>query len=95
VTPRRGTFDERVRRTAAIGLAMCVAALAAGLVLAFAGAPSARAVLLAGLGGLVVLPIANVVAALVEEIDRRDWAFAAVAVAVLAILVYNVLASFD
>ena len=94
MTPGRGTFDDRVRRTAVVGLTVCVAALAAGLTLALAGAGVARALLIAGLSGLVVLPVANVVSALVEEIHRRDWPFAAAALAVLAILAYNVFASF-
>ena len=90
---RRGTFDDRVRRTAVVGLTVCIAVLLAGLILALAGAAVSRAVLGAGLIGLTMLPVANVVAGLVEEIARRDWAFVAAAAAVLAILGYNVFAS--
>jgi hypothetical protein len=93
VTPRRGTFDERVRRTAVVGLTACVVVFAVGLALAFADVPASRGLLAAGIVGITVLPVVNVVAGLVEEIRKRDWAFAIAAIAVLAILAYNVLAA--
>jgi hypothetical protein len=93
VTPRRGTFDERVRLTAVVGLTACVVVLAVGLALAFADVPAARGLLAAGIVGVTVLPVVNVVAGLVEEVRKRDWAFAIAAIAVLAVLAYNVLAA--
>jgi hypothetical protein len=66
---------------------------AVGLALAFADVPASRRLLAAGIVGITVLPVVNVVAGLVEEIRKRDWAFAIAAIAVLAILAYNVLAA--
>ena len=86
----RGSFERRVRRLTIVGVTVSVVALAVGLVLASIGAASAVATLLIGLCGLVVLPVLNVVAAFVEEVQRREWVFAGTALAVLGILAYNV-----
>ena len=42
---------------------------------------------------LLALPAMNVVGVLIEETRRRDWAFAGLAVVVLAILAYRVFAT--
>ena len=49
-------------------------------------AAMSRSVLAATLLMLVALPILNVLAVLAEEIARRDWIFAGLALAVLALL---------
>jgi hypothetical protein len=49
-------------------------------------AAMSRGVLGATLFFLVALPIVNVLSVLAEEIARRDWIFAGLAVAVLALL---------
>ena len=49
-------------------------------------AAMSRGVLAATLLVLVALPIVNVIAVLAEEIARRDWVFAGLALAVLALL---------
>jgi len=40
---------------------------------------------------LLLVPVVNVVSELVDEIGRRDWAFAAAALVVLAAIAYSVL----
>lgn len=40
---------------------------------------------------LITLPFVNVVGVLVEEVRRRDWFFAGLAAAVLALLLYSVI----
>ncbi len=89
-----GTFERRVRSLSLAGLLIAAATLAAGLILSWIGADTARAVLLTGITALVIMPVITVVSALAEEIRRRDWAFAAAALAVLAILAYNVSKTF-
>jgi uncharacterized membrane protein len=91
---RPPSFEDRLRTTARLGLTVSVATLTAGLVLAALGAAAALGVLLVGLAGLVVLPVVNVVEAVAEEVRRRDWAFAGAALAVLAILAYNIYRAF-
>ena len=82
---------DTVRRIARWGLSIGGAALGVGLVAGIGGwtGPS-RICLIAGLGAIVALPVVNVVAEVGEELRRREWVFLAAAVAVLAILIYNV-----
>jgi uncharacterized membrane protein len=82
---------DAVRRIARWGLSIGGAALVTGLIASLAGwADASRVCLVGGLGIIVALPVVNVVAALVEEIRRREWVFLAVAIAVLVVLIYNV-----
>ena len=91
MTPQKppGSHDQ-VRHATRAGLALCVTLLGLGLVIALAGVTSGTALLILGLLVLLGLPVLNVLGALMEEIERRDWAFVGAAVAVLAILAYNV-----
>jgi uncharacterized membrane protein len=82
---------DAVRLIARWGLSIGGAALVVGLVASVAGWTGvSRVSLLTGLGVIVTLPVVNVVAALVEEIRRREWVFLTAAIVVLAILIYNV-----
>jgi uncharacterized membrane protein len=82
---------DAVRGIARLGLSLGGAALVVGLLTSVAGWTGvSRNCLVAGLGVIVALPVVNVVAALVEELRRREWVFLAAAIAVLGILVYNV-----
>jgi uncharacterized membrane protein len=75
------------RQVARAGYLAVVLGLSGGTVLYLLdqGAMS-RGVLGATLVVLVALPILNVLAVLAEEIERRDWIFAGLALAVLALL---------
>ena len=53
-------------------LVVSAATLAAGLILHLAGWPSGDRVITGGLVGLVSIPVANTVAAVVEELKRRS-----------------------
>ena len=84
------SFERRVRFLSLAGAGVALTALSVGLVLSWIGSEAARTLLLTGIAALVIMPVINVLAALAEEIRRRDWAFVAAALAVLAILAYNV-----
>jgi hypothetical protein len=89
------SMADAVRRIARGGVSIGGAALVAGLAASVAGwADASRTCLIAGLGVFVALPVVNVVAALVEEIRRREWLFLAAALAVLGILLFNVMRAF-
>ena len=73
------------------GFGGVVAGLAAGtLLLAMRHLVASADVLAATCGLLVVLPVANVLWVLAVEVRRRDWLFAGLAAAVLALVIWNV-----
>lgn len=75
------------------GVLAATACLLAGLSMWTIAAPSARWLMDAGLIILMATPVLRVVLAIVEYARARDWAFAAAAVAVLAILIGSVIYS--
>jgi predicted tellurium resistance membrane protein TerC len=84
---------ERIRRIISlIGFCAIAVTLAGGLVLSLAGQPAAsRQVYTVAAGLLLAMPISGVVAALLEEVIRRDWWFAAAALGVLLLIGYRLL----
>ena len=86
---------ERVRRRDIIGGAAfrgVVIGLSAGIAMRVLGQPIWAARILAWTCGLlVVFPVINVTSVLIDEVRRRDWGFAAIAVAVLGLLAYGLL----
>ena len=74
----------------ALGLATCL--FTVGIVLAEIGRPAAsRLVLESGVAILLAIPILNAIAALLEEVGRRDWPFVAAGILVLGLVAYGVL----
>jgi len=69
------------------------ACLLGGLVLWMIAAPNGRGLLNAGLLILMATPVLRVIFAVAEYARARDWAFAAAAVTVLAILIGSVIYS--
>ena len=70
---------------AAIGL------LVVGVVLAEAGQPGSLRVLETACALLLAVPVLNAIAALLEEIGRRDWPFVGAVLLVLALVAYSVI----
>lgn len=87
--PATERLQRRIGRTA---FGAIVAGLAMGLLLFLLSQPlrSARVFALT-CGLLMVLPIVNVLAVLVDEIRRRDWVFVMVAAAILGLVAYSVI----
>lgn len=79
-------------RTALLATTACLG-MALGLSLLVAGParPAATALIWTGLGLLVLVPVGNVLAVLVEEWPARPRTFAWVALGVMAVLVWAVL----
>ena len=76
------------------GYVIAFAGLVVGSLLHLARQPvPARHVFELVFGLLLALPAMNVAGVLIEEARRRDWAFAGLAVVVLAILAYRVFAT--
>lgn len=74
----------------ALGLATCL--LAVGVVLAEAGRPPESLVVLqSGVAVLLAIPVLNAIAALLEEIGRRDWPFVAAGIIVIGLVAYSVI----
>jgi hypothetical protein len=74
----------------ALGVATCL--LAAGIVLAEVGRPTESLVILqSGVVILLAIPVLNAIAALLEEIGRRDWPFVAAGCLVIGLVAYSVL----
>ncbi|HEX5069666.1 MAG TPA: hypothetical protein VFV78_05560 [Vicinamibacterales bacterium] len=86
---------ERVRRRDLIGGAAfrgVVIGLSAGIALRVLGQPIWAARILAWTCGLlVVFPVINITSVLIDEIRRRDWGFALIAVTVLGLLAYGLI----
>jgi uncharacterized membrane protein len=75
-----------------VAFRVIIAGLISGLALYAANQESlALPTLTATLALMIVLPVANVIVVLVDEIRRRDWTFAAIAAAVLVLLAHSVL----
>ena len=72
-----------------VGVIVSTAALAAGLVVALAGAPGASLLLTVGILTLLVTPVARVLVSIVEYAAARDWTF----VTLTAIVLVELLAS--
>ena len=76
------------------GYLMVFVGLCAGTVLQFMGhSAAALGVLTAVFGILIMLPAINVVAILLEEVQKRDWLFVAMAAAVISMLAFRLLFS--
>ena len=85
LSPR--ALDPQSRRVLLGVLAVC---LAAGLVLSLTGRPAlATSLFTVAAAVLVLMPLSGVVAVLAEEVSRRDWWFAAIAIGVLALIATN------
>jgi uncharacterized membrane protein len=69
------------------GVLVAAVCLLAGLLMWMTAAPSGRGLMDAGLIILMATPVLRVLLAAVDYARARDWVFAAVAVAVLAILI--------
>ncbi len=75
---------------AALGVASVL--LGVGVILGEAGSSTTSlATLEFGIGILLVIPILNAIAALLEEIGRRDWPFVAAGLLVMSLVAYSVL----
>ena len=73
------------------GYMVAFAGLCMGTLVYFAGSREAASGVLAVVFGLLVaLPVVNVVAILIEEVRRRDWAFVVAAVVVIGLIAYGV-----
>lgn len=84
------TAREANARLSRILVALVLALLAAGLAGSAAGAAAfATPALGAACGVLLLMPILNVAAELVDEVRRRDWAFALAAAVVLTLIGYT------
>ena len=83
---------ERTERTIGRGgYVLVVAGLLFGMLLLMLGQRRLSATVLATtIVVLVGLPIVSVAAILAEELKRRDWGFALLALTVLALLAYNI-----
>lgn len=83
---------ERARRLIsrfALGLAMCL--LAAGLIVFETGRTElSLAILKSGAALLLAIPVLNAIAAVLEEIGRRDWPFVAAGLLVIGLVAYSV-----
>jgi hypothetical protein len=86
-------MERRLAQFLLAGVVVAAAALGAGLALWLAGASAATALMSGGLVVLMATPVLRVAFAVVEMVRARDWAFAAAAVAVLAILAASILYS--
>jgi hypothetical protein len=87
IDPDSSPVENLRRGIGRASFAVAGAGLLAGVFLSLAGARLlSAAVLKTVFGLLLVLPVVNVLAVIGEEIRRRDWTFAAVAVFVLALL---------
>jgi hypothetical protein len=84
---------ERLRlKIGRAGVAVAMAGLAAATVLFFTGQGAASVLLFQiSFGVLLAMPVKNVLAVIADEIRRRDWWFAVLALGVLAELTYTVL----
>jgi hypothetical protein len=83
---------ERARRAVdRVGFVIGVGGLLLGVALFFAGYRTGAArIFAAALAVLLAMPIKNVLAVLADEVRRRDWWFALLAVGVLVELLYSV-----
>ena len=86
------TIVEGTERTVGrAGYVLIVAGLTFGMVLLMLGQGALSATVLAATTVVLLgLPIVNVLGILAEELRRRDWAFALLALTVLGLLAYNV-----
>ena len=85
-------FDRARRLFGLLAYGGVVLGLCAGVGLHFLKQWSAAtAVLVVTCGLLMTVPVVNLLAVVVEEVRRRDWAFAALAAAVLALIGYAVM----
>lgn len=74
-----------------VALVSATGLLALGVVLAEAGQAEYPFVLQTACAILLAVPILNAVAALLEEIGRRDWPFVAAGLLVLGLVAYSVI----
>ena len=85
------SIEDLRRRIGRAAFAAVGVGLSAGILLFLLGQPSLSSAILAlTIYVLVALPVVNVLAVLAEEVRRRDWGFAGLALAVLAMLAYAV-----
>ena len=83
---------ERARYVISRGtLVAVISLLVAGVVLAEARHASSLALLETACALLLAVPILNAVAAVLEEIGRRDWPFVGAGLLVLSLVAYSVL----
>lgn len=84
-------FDRLRQHVSQIAYGGVVLGLCAGVAFHALHRPSAASFVLAGTCGvLMAVPVLNLLVVLVEEVRRRDWGFAALAAAVLALIGYAV-----
>lgn len=93
MTASEETGFDRARRTfGQIAYGGVVLGFCGGVFLHFLQQRTTASVVLALTCGLLMtVPAVNLLAVLVEEVRRRDWAFAALAAAVLALIGYAVM----
>lgn len=83
---------ERARYLISRGaLVAAICLLVVGVFLAEAGQAGSLPVLETACALLLAVPILNAIAALLEEIGRREWPFVAAALLVLGLVAYSVL----
>jgi len=94
MTASEETGFDRARRTfGQVAYGGVVLGLCGGVLLHFVQQRAMASLVLALTCGLLMtVPAVNLLAVLVEELRRRDWAFAALAAAVLALIGYAVMA---
>jgi len=86
----RSDAIERTRRAISVaGFTAIVSCLLVGLALAAAEHPFAAGVFTVAASLLVAMPLTGVTAVVAVEIRRRDWGFAAIGVAVLLLIAWN------
>ena len=91
-TPEETGFDRARRLFGHVAYGGIVLGLCAGVGLHFLQQrPAASAVLALTCGLLMVVPLVNLLAVLADEVRSRDWGFAAMAAAVLALIGYVVI----
>ena len=93
MTASEGTGFDRARRMfGEVAYGGVVLGLCAGVGLHFLQQQSLASIVLAVTCALLMtVPAVNLLAVLVEEVRRRDWGFAALAAAVLALIGYAVM----
>ena len=90
--PRQSAVERIRRQLSRGGLVAIVAMLVLGLAAEIAGdVDTGVRLLAAAFVMLVLMPVLNVAAVLVEEIQRREWRFVACAVVVLALISWRAL----
>jgi uncharacterized membrane protein len=83
-------MERRIGQVLLAAVLIAAGCLLAGLALWMGAAPAGPALMNAGLIVLMATPVLRVTLSIFENVHERDWTFAAVAAAVLAILIASI-----